>query len=311
MFATGFVVGLVICLAYIGIAKCSFRVEEGHVGVLVSFGAARFRDATKQLLEVYRPGLHAKRPWEHAISVSMKEQQLELSGEKGGHQAMADDGTVLRFDSILRYAPVEEKLAHFLFSVKKPLSHITGLFSCLLRNEIANFRSVPPRNTGALVATSGETGIVPPSRLDFETEAGSYALIRRERRLLNQRIEDFCKERIGDRYGVKFNAVDLTDILPPDELADALNAVIQARSEAEGAFYRAEGECQQRILAATEGVAIAKTRGEAVETEIVRLAEFLKVLDDENTLDAYVSRRKSEVLSESRAVFVRDSEVRS
>lgn len=313
MLATGFSIGLMIFLAYVAIAKCSFRVEEGHVGVLVSFGAARFRDASKQLLEIYRPGLHAKRPWEHAISVSMKEQQLELSGEHGGHQAMADDGTVLRFDSILRYAPVEEKLAHFLFSVKKPISHITGLFSCLLRNEIANFRSVPAANVtaDAVALPPADLGVMTPSRFDFETEAGSYALIRRERRLLNQRIEDFCKERIGDRYGVKFNAVDLTDILPPDELADALNAVIQARSEAEGAYYRAEGECQQRIVAASEGVAIARTRGEAVETEIVKLSEFLKVLDDEQTLDAYVARRKSEVLSESRAVFVRDTEVQS
>lgn len=116
MLATGFLIGLVICLAYVGIAKCSFRVEEGHVGVLVSFGAAQFRDADKGILEIYRPGLHVKKPWEHALSVSMKEQQLELSGEKGGQQAMADDGTILRFDSILRYAPVEEKLAHFLFS---------------------------------------------------------------------------------------------------------------------------------------------------------------------------------------------------
>lgn len=307
MLATGFVLGLLLCLLYVVVAKCSFRVEEGHVGVLVSFGAARFRDASKKLLEVHRPGLHVKRPWEHVISVSMKEQQLELSGEKGGQQAMAEDGTVLRFDSILRYAPVEENLAHFLFAVKKPMSHITGLFSCLLRNEIANFRGVPPmKKSGASLATV-ESDLAPPSRLDFETEAGSYALIRRERKLLNQRIEDFCKGKIGDRYGVKFNAVDLTDILPPDELAEALNAVIQARSEAEAAFYRAEGECQQRILAASEGVAIAKTRGEAVETEIVRLAEFLKVLDDGGTLDAYVARRKAEVLSESRAMFLKDS----
>lgn len=188
------------------------------------------------------------------------------------------------------------------------MSHITGLFSCLLRNEIANFRSVPPRKTGGALAPTMEAELMPPSRLDFETEAGSYALIRRERRLLNQRIEDFCTSRIGDRYGVKFNAVDLTDILPPDELADALNAVIQARSEAEAAFYRSEGECQQRIVAASEGVSIAKTRGEAVETEITRLAEFLKVLDEGKTLNAYVARRRAEVLAESRAVFVRDGQ---
>jgi regulator of protease activity HflC (stomatin/prohibitin superfamily) len=105
---------------------------------------------------------------------------------------------------------------------------------------------------------------------------------------------------------VRFNAVDLADILPPDEIADGLNAVINARTEVETRYLRAEGECQQRLLASEKGVEIARARALAVETEIRTLAGFLGDLKQQGTLDLYVSRRRAEVLSESRAVFVKE-----
>jgi regulator of protease activity HflC (stomatin/prohibitin superfamily) len=218
----------------------------------------------------------------------MMEQIVDLSGEEGGHAAMADDGTVLRFDSILRYQLLESALGEFRFGLKRPLEHVTGLFTCLLRNEIANFRAAGDE-------ASTRTG----------EEKGSYALIRRERRELNRRIEAFARQKIGERYGVRFNAVDLTDVLPPDELANALNAVLQSRVEAEGMYARAEADCGQRVLAAHRGVAIAKARAAATETEILTLAGVLEDLDRDGTLDLYVTRRRAEVTSESRAVFLK------
>lgn len=228
------------------------------------------------------------------ISVSMMEQTLDLGSESGGSTAMADDGTILRLDSFIRYVPVEKELHEFLFGLERPLSHITGLFTCLLRNEIANFR--------------GQSDSPPPSlatRFDFAQQAGSYSLIRRERGLLNGRIHEFCREKIDDRYGVRFNAVDLADILPPDELADALNAVIQAQIEAEKLLFRAEGECQQRLLSASRGVEIARSRALAAELEIRKLASFLDALHGTGVLADYVARRRAEVLGESRTLFLK------
>lgn len=300
---TGFLMGLGLYLAYLA-TRCSFRVEEGHLGVVTTFGAAAFEGQGKSARVVtHPPGIHFKWPWQKVIVVSMMEQNLELSGETGGQRAMAHDGTMLRFDSILRYVPDPARLGQFLFGMKKPLEHITNLFSCLLRNEIANFqvarapkRSLPP---------AGAEGAILSAR-DFDSEAGSYALIRRERALLNERIEEFCRDRIADHYGVRFNAVDLVDILPPDELAEALNAVINARAEAEAAYFRAEGECQQRVLGASEGVEIARARARAVETEIDTLGGFLTQLADQGTLAPYVQRRRAEALSEARAVFMKE-----
>jgi len=281
MLELGLFAGLAAYVCFV-VARCSFRVEEGHLAILVTFGRAEMVE--EKVLRTHRPGLHWKMPWQRAVTVSMKEQNLDLHVEQGGGTAMADDGTILRLDSFLRYVPVEAELHEFLFGLERPLDHIRGLFTCLLRNEIANFRPFA------------------------DDEAGSYELIRRERKLLNQRIHAFCHDKIDDRYGVRFNAVDLADILPPDELADALNAVIQAQSEAEARLFRCEGECQQRLLAAERGVGIARTRANAVSAEITTLGAYLADLEKWGVLDAYVARRRDEVLGESRTMFFKEGD---
>jgi regulator of protease activity HflC (stomatin/prohibitin superfamily) len=297
MFEIGLVIGLAAYVLFT-LYRSSFRVEEGYLGVKVAFGKAELVGPPKERrVKTYPPGIHFKLPWERIVHVSMKEQTLDLNDEEGGGSAMADDGTILRLDSFVRYVPVKQELYAFLFALERPLKHITGLFTCLLRNEIANFgRREAPSPSGAL-----------SQRFDFAQQAGSYALIRRERKLLNDRIESFCRERINERYGVHFNAVDLADILPPDELADALNAVMQARSEAETRVHRGEAECQQRILAAERGLAIASARGEAIEAEIRKLASFLDELDESGVLPAYVARRRAEVMGESRTLFMKET----
>ena len=284
----GFFVG---CLAYAVylLGRCWFRVEQGYLGVLSTFGAAVKEGGA---LRTFRPGLHFKRPWQRVHHVAMMEQNLELSGEEGGRTAMTADGTILRFDSILRFQPEESELEQFLFDLRSPHEHITGLFTCLLRNEIADFG--PPMEPGAarvplLSASSG----------------GSYGLIRQQRRMLNERIEEFCRTEIGKRYGVRFNAVDLTDILPPDELAAALNAVINAQTEAESLYAHAEAESQQRVVAAERGVEIAKAQALATQREIQTLGRFLEALQREGTLANYVARRRAEVVSQSRTLYMR------
>jgi regulator of protease activity HflC (stomatin/prohibitin superfamily) len=310
---------VIAVIAVFVVWKMFFRVDEGSLAVVTRFGAARRRtgDQQQKLLMTCGPGLHMKAPWDRVRLVSMKEQSLELSGELGGRTAMAADGTLLRFDSILRFVPVEERLDDYLFGMKQPEEHITGLFTCLLRNEIANFGG----DAGAKTATTTERTALaishePRSRLDGPAslgadpgvaDMGSFALIRRERGRLNGEIAGFCHTQIGDRHGLKFNAVDLVDILPPDELAEALNAVMNARTEAGAMYFRAEGECQQRVLAAEQGVQIARSRARAIETEIEVLGGVLGTLETDHTLEHYVARRRDEVLAEARTVYVKEN----
>lgn len=305
----GVAVGVGLYLCY-GLSRSYFRVEEGFVGVLVTFGAA---ERLGDRLHARAPGLHFKWPWQHVLLVNMKEQNLDLAGDEGGRTAMAEDGTILRFDSILRYEPVEATLGEFLFGLRTPLEHITGLFTCLLRNEIANFRPTKTRPHHRVDEAPHAGDDHPedgPSSLttrEFGQQGGSFSLIRRERGRLNASLEQFARAQVGERYGVRFNAVDLIDILPPDELDAALNAVMQAQTEADAQYFRAEGDCQQRVLAAERGVAIARTRAEAIEKEIDVLGGSLASLARDGTLHAYVERRRDEVLGEARTTFLKDS----
>ncbi|MBE2247952.1 MAG: SPFH domain-containing protein [Myxococcus sp.] len=289
MLISGLILGLVLAAAW-SFRASGVRVPEGHVAVVTRFGAAE--RAPGGALATRGPGLHFKWPWERVVLVSMMEQKIELAGE-GAIRTMAADGTSLRLDAALRYQPNRARLDQFLFGLKRPLEHISTLFTCLLRNELANVQASPTPAAHSVAEA-------------LPQEAGSYALIRRERGLLSTRIADFCQARIGSEHGVDFNAVDLTDILPPDELRDALNAVMQARSAAEAHHYRSESECRQQVLEARQGVAIATARAQAAADELTTLGKALAQLQQKQVLGDYVRRRKAEVLAESRLLYVND-----
>ena len=119
------------------------------------------------------------------------------------------------------------------------------------------------------------------------------------------RIAEFCRDHLGDQYGIEFRAVDLTDMLPPDELADALNAVMRARNEAQANYARAEAKAASscyRPVAASRSPAPApapwRRRSASLPGTSPRCTRT-------TPLDLYVKRRRAEVYSESRTVFVR------
>lgn len=285
MLLPGLAIG-VILLAIALSAFSLFRVDEGHVAVLTRFGAARHHGG--QLIR-FGPGLHAKAPWDHVIVVATREQTLSFLGEQHGHRVMAADGTLLRFDCAVRWVPVVPVLERLLFDLTTPVDHIKDLFACILRAEVAAFTATPD-----------------PNDTDWIRHAGSYATIRRELARLRARIETACRDRIGAHYGVEFIAVDIVDIIPPDDLADGLNAVIQAEAESAAAYFRAQGDCQQRTMSAQEGVAIARAHAAAAETEIRTLGHHLADLARNDTLADYVARRRDETHAECRTLFLND-----
>jgi regulator of protease activity HflC (stomatin/prohibitin superfamily) len=293
--------GLGLYLLYLASFHLWLQVSHGHIAVLTAFGKAISSRESPRILRTLGPGLHFKWPWQKAVTVSVMEQMLELSGEEGGTTAMASDGTMLRLDSKLRFTPVEAGLYDYLFAMARPLEHMKGLFTCLLRNEIANFDHVgagPARLVGAVSRLSD----ISPGE-----QTGSYALIRRERRRLNERIREFSCAEIGNRYGVRFEGVDLTDILPPDELAQALNSVINAQSGAAMVYAQTEAECEQRSMAAERGLDIAKAKANAVEIEISTMATILLTLQRHGTLGHYISRRRAEVLGDAKVAYIRST----
>lgn len=300
----GVVLGFLVLLSICAL-RGLFRVDEGELAVLTRFGAAITERDARSRLKTFGPGLHFRWPWLRVHRVTMKEQTLDLTGRDGGLHAMAPDGTVLRIDCILRFAPVKEDLHHFLFELEEPLEHVKELFTCLLRNEIANIGSHDPARD-----IDGRIAYVLPSpptaNLTHDAGGSSYAILRSDRRPLSQRIESFCSQ-IGKRYGVRFDAVDITDILPPDELRDALNAIMHARAQVDVAFARAQADSQRQIMAAERGVEVARARAKAIEEEIDGLAAPLIDLEREGMLARYIARRRQEVLAQSRALYLRSA----
>lgn len=280
MLPLGLLLGLVL-LAVVLASTTVFRVDEGHVAVLTRFGAAR--------PGLHGPGLHTKAPWDRPLVVATQEQTLAFIGEQDGHKILTSDGTLLRFDCAVRWVPVTAALDRLLFDLTSPVAHIKDLFTCILRAEVASFE-----------ATS------PPDDADWIRHAGSYASIRRDLPRLRRNIEAACQRRIGADYGVQFIAVDIVDIIPPDDLADGLNAIIQAEAEANAAFFRSQGECQQRVLSAHQGVTIAKSHALAAATEVSILGQHLGELARLGSLADYVARRRDETLAESRTLYLKD-----
>jgi regulator of protease activity HflC (stomatin/prohibitin superfamily) len=278
----GIVLGFVPLIVFL-FWNSYFKVEEGHAAVLTSFGAAQYADKEKNKLKIFLPGIHTKKPWEKIKYFSAMERILDLSGNDGGRHAMAADGTVLRLDSKIRFYPMPEHYYSYLFELKNPMGHIKEMFTCLLRNEIANF--------------STET----PNKLDF---VGSYSEIRRDRSRLNHEMESFCETKIGLKYGVKFNGVDLIDILPPQELEVALNAIQNAKSEAETMYARAEADALQKIAAAEQGVEIAKISADASAIEIKTQASAIRKLIDHGNFNHYMRHTETAILGDSRMTFI-------
>lgn len=109
-----------------------------------------------------------------------------------------------------------------------------------------------PGQTGA---TEGSGRRPPPRTLEpsvVTAEPSAQALRRKVR------LGQAAARKHLEPYGVRFDAVDLVDLQPPDELADALNVVLTAQVEAEDLHRQTESVCLLRALAAEEDAAVAR-----------------------------------------------------
>lgn len=279
-FETGLWIGVVSLIVYLSY-QSFFIIEQGYVGIITYFGKADLDE--KNQLQLYPSGFHLKWPWGKIYRQSVMEQIFDLH-DGGGKTALAYDGTVLQLEAKLRYRPNKQNIYDYVFKLKDPIDHIKGLFTSLLRYQIASFKG-------------DEKNIV----------VSSYASLRKERKLLNDQLDHFCHENLQGKYGIEFQSIDLIDILPPEELDQALNAVLNAHVEAEAMYSRAEADCAQKKLAAKLGVEIEESKARAIALEIMTLGKYLEELDQAKTLDLYIERRKTEVLYDTKNIFIRGS----
>ncbi len=272
MFVTGFIVGLAL-VGLVFAVRVTFVVREGEAAMLTAFG--------RPVARTYGPGLHAKAPW-HKVHRAVL---AELSAPISYHETrgvLAHDGTPLRVDAVARYHVVPEDLARYLFAVDHAEEHFNELFECIVRSTITNFAPA-------------------------EKDPTAYARLRRDRREFSDELSRACTATLADTYGIAFNAVDVSSLSPPKELEEALNAVLHAEAMAGVQLEQASAICQQRVVAADEGVRIAEQKSQAIYDEMATLAEYLRELKQAGTLDDYIHHRRSEILNQAKSVFVRSA----
>ncbi len=276
-------IGLIIGAALVAVyafMRAGFRIDNGNAAVLTVFGRFVRDDAKK--VRTFGPGLHWKAPWAQPIIVSLAERSLGLDEKAKSIEALAPDGTRIRVNARLRFRVTEDGVGCFIADARDAIEHLAGLFQVTVREQVARFEQRPE-------------------------DLSAYTSLRLRMYDLQQRIQDAMKQAALDEYGIAVTSVDLLQIDPPEELVDALNAVITAESEARALVSRTELQAQQRVLSAEQAVEIANARALAQEAEILTIGTELATLADQGVLRDYVARRQLEVLGESQRVYLNHS----
>lgn len=264
-------------VAAIALVRASFRVDNGNLALLAVFG--RFARDRRGKLATFGPGLHWRAPWAQVIHVSLAERSMSLDPQHASLEALAADGTRIRVNARVRFRVDPDRVATFLADAKDPIEHLGGLFRLVVREQVARFE---PR----------------------ADELSAYMALRTRMPELQQRVQEALATPALAEYGIVVTSVDVLQLDPPEELIDALNAVITAESEARALVSRTELQCQQRVLSAAQAVAIANARALATESEIRTIGAELAILADQGVLLDYVARRRLEVLGGSRRVYL-------
>lgn len=193
-------------------------------------------------------GLHVKIPFVDRISrkVSLKEQVVDFPPQP----VITKDNVTMQIDTVVYYRIFDAKM--YTYGVVNPVNALENLTATTLRN------------------------IVGEMELDGTLTSRDY---------INGKMTAILDEAT-DKWGMKVNRVELKNIIPPDEIQNAMEkqmkaerdrreTLLQAEGHKAAAITRAEGDKQAAILAA-EGerdAKIARAQGEARAIELAKEAE--------------------------------------
>ena len=218
-------------------------------------------------------GLHFKIPLLDKIvnKITLKEQVLDSPPQP----VITKDNVTMRIDTVVYYRIFDANL--YTYGVVNPINALANLTATTLRN------------------------IVGVMELDGTLTS---------RDTINAKMTAILDDAT-DKWGMKVNRVELKNIIPPEEIQNAMEkqmkaerdrreTLLQAEGHKAAAITRAEGEKQAMILAA-EGerdARIARAEGEAKAILLAKQAEAdgLKALKDANPNAAVIELKKYEAL---------------
>lgn len=160
----------------------------------------------------WQTGLHFKTPFIERIAakVSLKEQVYDFRPQP----VITKDNVTMQIDSVVFFQITDPKL--FTYGIERPFSAIENLSATTLRN------------------------IIGEMELD-------HTLTSRD--VINGKITKLLDEAT-DPWGIKVNRVELKNIIPPDEIQNAMEKQMKAERERRESILRAEGVKRSQILEA-------------------------------------------------------------
>ncbi|GAB4248473.1 MAG: SPFH domain-containing protein [Candidatus Methylacidiphilales bacterium] len=283
-----------------------FTVDQNERAVLTSFGRAeripgtttldepvaeslseeeRERYAYPQLRVIPPGGPYFKFPWQKVHKVSIATETVNIAFDPENPfananntllEAVTKDQLNTGLTGQLRFRICERNLYAYLFGVKRPIAHVMGFFTSILRERIANFEAPDTSHEDTASDATAVHGI-------------SINDLRKNLRDLNEHMDAECRSSAA-RYGIILDAALITGIDPPPEVESALAAINTAHNQVSSDISLAQAAADQKIVQSKRAVEIETLKAQA-EVEPLRwlasqLAELRKSGPD--ALSAYL-----------------------
>jgi regulator of protease activity HflC (stomatin/prohibitin superfamily) len=271
-------------------------------------GAEKERYAYPQVRVIPPGGPYFKWPWEKIHKVTISTQTVNMafdpenpSANQGGTviEAVTKDQLNTGLTGQIRYRISEKNLYAYLFGVKRPIVHVMGYFTAVLRERIANFEAPPPAP-----AAHGE-GVIPTPELATAAIGVSINDLRKNLRDINEHMDRECKSSEA-RYGIALDASLITGIDPPGEVESALAAINTAYNQVSSDISLAQAAADQKLVQSRRAVEIETLKAQAEVEPLKALADQLGELkrSGPGALPAYVRNVRLKLFSEARRAIV-------
>ena len=325
----GIIVGFVIWFLVSYLVAGVYTVNQNERAVKTGFGRAeRIGSATTlqdpiaeslladekerynypQVRVIPPGGPYFKWPWEKVHKVSVATQTLNMaydpetpSANQGGTvvEAVTKDQLNTGLTGQIRYRVSEKNLYAYIFGVKRPIVHVMGYFTSVLRERIANFEAPHP--------PAPEKSSLPIPTPDIATAAIGVSIndLRKNLRDINEHMDRECKSSEA-RYGIALDASLITGIDPPKEVESALAAINTAYNQVSSDISLAQAGADQKLVQSKTAVEIETLRAEAEVEPLKAMAGQLRELKKSgpDALPAYVRNVRLKLFSEARRAIL-------
>lgn len=328
-YLAGIVVGVVAWFLVKYLVAGIYTVDQNERAVKTRFGRAeRLGSATTlqdPIAEFLRPeererysfpqvrvippgGPYFKWPWERVYKISVATQTINMAfdpenpaANSGGTalEAVTKDQLNTGLTGQIRYRVCEKNLYAYLFGVKRPIVHVMGYFTSVLRERIANFEA--PKIAPILKPE----GPIPTPETATASVGVSINDLRKNLRDINEHMDAECRSSEA-RYGITLDASLITGIDPPGEVEAALAAINTAYNQVSSDISLAQAAADQKIVQSKTAVEIETLKAQAEIEPLRALADQLVELKKTgpDALPAYVRNVRLKLFTEAQRAVV-------